>query len=295
MSKRSSLWGRIGNAIAWRRQIFEAKRVQFRMKFRTTMRWWFCRKGRPHGLPAPVIVSLTSYPKRYDTLPYTLKCLLTQTVRPDKVVLWIAHADMAALTPELRALEKAGLVIGAVEDLRSYNKIIPSLAAYPDAYICTADDDVYYERHWLEELVADVVPGEPVVTCHRVHEITVDGVGDYRRYREWVMETPRRGESAAFFPTGVGGVLYPPGVLAYSASDYAEIGEVCPRADDVWLYWIGRRNGARYKAIGTAKPILCWDGSQETALFLDNTLQDGNDPVIQEMARRHGYPAVHGV
>lgn len=38
------------------------------------------------------LISLTSYPPRYDTLEFTLKCLLSQTVQP-KVVLWLYKED----------------------------------------------------------------------------------------------------------------------------------------------------------------------------------------------------------
>lgn len=31
--------------------------------------------GKPHGLPKPLIVSLTSFPARYPTLPLVLKAL----------------------------------------------------------------------------------------------------------------------------------------------------------------------------------------------------------------------------
>ena len=48
---------------------------------------------KKHQLPAPLIVSLTSYPVRFKTLPKTLKCLLNQSIIPDKIILWIAYED----------------------------------------------------------------------------------------------------------------------------------------------------------------------------------------------------------
>ena len=40
-----------------------------------------------------VIVSLTSFPQRMYELHYTLYSLLTQTVKPAKVVLWLSYEE----------------------------------------------------------------------------------------------------------------------------------------------------------------------------------------------------------
>ncbi|MFD2440114.1 hypothetical protein ACFSS8_08530 [Paracoccus kondratievae] len=43
----------------------------------------------PHGLRAPLIVSLTSYPARFASLHLVLRSVLQQTVRADRVILWL--------------------------------------------------------------------------------------------------------------------------------------------------------------------------------------------------------------
>ena len=72
--------------------------VSFRLRDRylrlaVCWNWWrrSRRPGRPHGLPVPLIISLTSFPARYDTLHLTLKSLMGQSVRPDRVILWLAE------------------------------------------------------------------------------------------------------------------------------------------------------------------------------------------------------------
>ena len=52
---------------------------------------------RPHGLATELIVSLTSYPPRFAVLAKTLRSLIDQRVKPDRLVLWIAHDDTAQL------------------------------------------------------------------------------------------------------------------------------------------------------------------------------------------------------
>ena len=166
-------------------------------------RWHLRSGGQPHRLPARLIVSLTSYPPRFGTLVHSLRSLLLQTVKADRTILWIAHRDLPLLPADVVGIQAAGLEIRATDDLRSYKKIIPALDAFPDAFICTADDDQYYRPSWLEELIA-VARGDRVVTCHRAHEITFDAHGVFNPYNQWVLDTRRRGTMRALFPNGAG-------------------------------------------------------------------------------------------
>lgn len=252
-------------------------------------RWHLRSGGQPHRLPGQLIVSLTSYPPRFGTLVHTLRSLLLQTVKADRTILWIAHGDLPLLPADVVGMQAAGLEIRATDDLRSYKKIIPALDAFPDAFICTADDDQYYRPSWLEELIAGA-GGDRVVTCRRAHEITFNSHGAFNPYNQWVLDTRRRGTMRALFPNGAGGVLYPPGVLAHTAEDRAATMSLCPSGDDIWLYWIGRRNGATYRTTPRWRRLIEWPGSQDVALWRRNMLQGVNDQQIRSMAQRYGYP-----
>ena len=48
---------------------------------------------KKHSLDKELIVSLTSYPKRFDILPITIQSLLNQTVKPDRIILWLYEKD----------------------------------------------------------------------------------------------------------------------------------------------------------------------------------------------------------
>jgi hypothetical protein len=247
-------------------------------------------KRKPHSLSRTLIVSLTSYPPRYATLALTLRSLLRQTVKADRTILWIAHDDFELLPREVRNLQSRGLEIRLTDDTKSYNKILPTLDAFPEAYICTADDDIYYWPTWLEELVDGAGDNGRVVPCHRAHEIAFGSDGTIKPYREWAFDVERRGESERLFPTGVAGALYPPGILSHAAGDRVAALNICLYADDVWLYWIGRRNGARYRTVGRHRKLLIWPGSQVKSLWEKNG-SGGNDIQIRNMIDKYGFPA----
>lgn len=242
------------------------------------------RRGRAHGLPGKLIVSVTSYPARFKTLHLTLGCLLDQSVQPDRVILWIAHGDMAEIPAEVRQLERTGLEIRACDDLRSFKKLIPALEAFPKAFIATADDDVYYSRDWLEALVDGAK--ESVITCHRAHRIKRTAVG-MAPYLDWefdVQDDASRRPSSDLLPTGVGGMLYPPNSLNKRVTDRALFERLCPHGDDLWFYWCARLAGTLHKKVGGRMRLVMWPGTQESRLW-DANEAGGNDSMIAALER----------
>lgn len=245
--------------------------------------------GAPHGLPAPLIVSLTSYPARFGTLAITLKAILRQSVRPDKVILWLAEGDEEYIPPGVVALKSEGLEVAVCPDWRSYKKIIPTLSAYPEACIVTADDDVYYPRDWLAELV-QAASGRAQVVCNRAHRISLNGDLGPAPYEEWQHNIARPEQSALVFLTGVMGVLYAPGSFHEDVLRDDLFTQLSPGSDDVWLYWMHRMAGIEAQKIGGRARIVEWAGSQATSLRTENVTGSGNDHAVQAMLRRYGWP-----
>ncbi len=236
-----------------------------------------------------VVVSLTSYPPRYGTLHLTLKSLLAQSFVADRVVLWIAHGDMAQLPPAVTALKAAGLEILACDDIRSYKKMIPLLQQDRDVTIVTADDDIYYWRDWLRQLTDARRPERREVICHRMHRMRLDADGLPRPYSEWEFESANTESSRWNFPTGVGGVLYPAGVFRAEVLDVAAFSRLCPRGDDIWFWWMAGANGATFKRVPHSQEVHCWEGTQEVALWKDNVIGKYNDEQIAAMIATYGF------
>lgn len=268
------------------------------------LRWWRARlqafraglgragRPRPHRLPGRLLVSLTSYPARFETLHLTLRSLLRQNVAADEVILWIAHGDFALLPPKVRELEAEGLAIRGCDDLRSYKKLIFALEETPDAFIVTADDDIFYAPSWLEQLVRVFDPAEPTINCMRAHRLRSDRDGSIAPYRAWgweVRDTQARQPSVDIMPTGNGGILYPPGSLHPDVTDREAFQSLAPTADDLWFYWMGRRAGSRYKMAGKAFRLIAWPYPEDESLAGQN-IEGGNDRQINALQERFGNP-----
>lgn len=247
-------------------------------------------KAKPHGLESPLVVSLTSYPPRFRTLLPTLKSLLLQSVAADHVELWIAQADYGRLPRAVLALQSSGLAIRTCADLRSYKKIIPALAAHPDAVIVTADDDAYYWKGWLEGLTSAYRPERNEVLCHRAHEIVLEGDRP-ASYPTWRFETASTEPSRMIFPTGLGGVLYRPGILMADFARQDLFGKYCPTADDVWLFWMASLKGALFRKVGPVRRFILWPEARSTALYNHNVVgANANDVQIAAMIEAYGFP-----
>lgn len=238
------------------------------------------RHGCPHGLPGELIVSLTSYPARFGTLHLSIACLLDQSVKADRTILWIAHEDIGKLPAKVRRLKCRGLEIRACEDVRSYKKLIPALEAFPEAFIVTADDDIFFPHNWLEVLTR--TPERGVIACHRAHRLKRLKNGALRPYLEWqidVQDADARRASDDVFPTGGAGALYPPHSLDPSVTDRALFERLCPDGDDLWFYWCARIAGTLNKKVGGKMRLVPWPGSQACTLWSYNEA-GGNDRMI---------------
>ncbi len=246
-------------------------------------------KRRRHGLPQRLVVSLTSYPKRFPTIAPTLKCLLAQDVAPDHLILWIGHGLTAKLPRDVLVLQEFGLDIRETDDIGPFTKIIPSLEAFPHAFVATADDDLYYRPDWLRQMTAAFNPAAPAIICHRAHRIRLNEHGAPLPYWDWDMEVASPETSALLFPTGVGGVLYFPGALPPATLNRTQFQALSQHSDDMWLYWMERNAGVLITTLGFKQTLLFWNGSQDVGLFNTNVIGiQRNDIYIKNLYDAYG-------
>ncbi len=245
---------------------------------------------RPHGLPGELIVSLTSYPARFGTLHLTLRSLLAQSAKPDRLLVWVAHDDMPFVPQTVRALEQFGLEVRSCDDMRSFMKLVPTIDAFPDAFIATADDDIHYPREWLAALIDGACQVDPAIVSHRAHRPLRKACGARAPYRQWrfdVQDAGARATCSDIMPTGVGGVLYPPGSLHPMVTDRSAFERLCPHGDDLWFYWCARMAGTRFRKVGGRLRLIDWPTSQTSSLWAANK-RGRNDDMIQALEAEFG-------
>jgi len=224
-----------------------------------------------------LIVSLTSFGKRIYDVYLAIESIMQGTIKPNRIILWLAENEFKGkmLPRTLQLQQFRGLEILFCEDMRSYNKLIPSLKHYPNACVITIDDDVMYEYDIVERLVNSYLENPNAICACRIHKLTFDKEHKLNSYMNWAREISM-GErfSPYLFPTGVGGVLYPPHCLSEEVFNKDIFMEICPYADDVWFYSMALLNNTPITQVYTGKPkgyYMQLPSSLIDALSLENT------------------------
>ena len=248
---------------------------------------------KPHALNKELIVSLTSYSKRFNILPYSIQSILNQSVTPDRIILWLHKSDYNFLPVAVTNLVKLGLEIRFVdEDWRSYKKIIPTLLKYPDCYVVTCDDDIIYKPTLLEDLVTVHLRVGGII-AHRAHLVQIDQAGNLLPYSLWLQKTPARDfceiNSPLVFPTSGGGTLYPPNCFVKHVVQVDRALKLSPTADDAWLFFMASHKGTRSSLIGN-RGLIDINPNKGDSLWASNRKGE-NDKQIKNIINEFGMPA----
>lgn len=241
-----------------------------------------------------IIVSLTSIKERLSVIHICLESILSQKVKPDKVILWLSHEDNngkrileeSLLPRKLLRLKKAGLEIRFCRNVRSYRKLFFTLKEYPNDIIITTDDDVIYPPDWLKNMLESYKKNPRCVHFYRGRLMKMTDEGKLGNYKTWELYDRTKEPSLLLIPTGKDGVLYPPGSLNEEVFNERAFNELCPYQDDIW-----------FKAMTLLNNVLCQRvrpdhddfksivGSQTTTLYRDNTAN--NDMAVRNVFEKY--------
>lgn len=202
-----------------------------------------------------ITLSLTTFPQRINTVPHTIKTLLTQTLKPDRVVLWLAKEQFPngedELPQDLLNLKKYGLSIMWCSDLRSYKKLLPSLKEFSEDIIITFDDDIYYPEDTVEKLYNSYLKAPSCIHTNRARRLYVRNNKIYAENPAVIYWTRYKDCTFKNTLTGCGGVLYPPHALHDNVFNVREIKDLLPTQDDVWFWAMAVLNNTKIKVVSS--------------------------------------------
>lgn len=238
-----------------------------------------------------ITVSITTIPPRIKKVQQVIIRLLEQTVRPDRIVIYLGKDQFKGI--ELPGLLKAqmalfGVEVRYVEDIGPHTKYWYAIQEFPEDLVITADDDIRYPIDLIEELYESYKRHPKCVSARRCHLITFDENNVVKKYNEWkhkyseIVDTP----SMLLFPTGVGGVLYPPKVLHPEVLNLEILKKLSLKNDDIWLKFMEILNNT---PVVTTKPftIKHVKGSQKVALNQQNVAGGKNDSIIADLVNHY--------
>lgn len=227
-----------------------------------------------------IVVSLTTIPERIEIVWISIESIFRQTVKPDKVILYLGKDKFkdTQLPPSLLKLVDKGLTISYCEDLKPHTKYFYALADFNNCTVITVDDDVIYPSDTIANLVnlSEKFPGS--ICANRAHYITSKN-GLFLTYRSWIPNYKKIKEpSHLLMQTGVGGVLYPPNCLDNEVFNKLVFSEICANADDIWLKGMALKSNTKICTNSKFnKDFITIKRSQVKKLSADNVFGYAND------------------
>jgi glycosyltransferase involved in cell wall biosynthesis len=106
-----------------------------------------------------VVVSMTTSPKRINSIGKTIDCMMRQTLLPRRIVLNLPHVfkrDNSRFDKIPSFItENPLVVVNFTDDIGPATKILPTvkLVSDPEAYILSIDDDIYYPPDLIKTYV----------------------------------------------------------------------------------------------------------------------------------------------
>lgn len=217
----------------------------------------------------PLVISLTSMPSRISKVYLTLETLLSQSIKPDYITLWLGD-DITSVPDSIKRLEPRGIQVFFRKDIGSYKKEIYVLRELPGSILVTADDDIMYPKNWLEKLYKSYLENSKIIPCYSGNLIQFDNQGNLAKYRSWshpVSTNP----SLLLCPFTGAGALYPPGSLHSDVCKEDLFLKLCPNNDDIWMKFMSLLNGTPCKMVNKkATGLFIIIGSQTTNLNKTN-------------------------
>jgi hypothetical protein len=249
---------------------------------------------KPHesssNLPE-VMVSLTTYGDRLQTVDLAIKSILAGSVQPNRIVLWLDNDTNSVLPESLVELQNLGVEIRrGIENLGAHKKYFYAFKENPNSIVITIDDDVMYPTDTVETLLKGYNAHPGCIIARRVHRMLYDSNLKILPYQQWDWEWQKGSDPRMdIIALGVGAVLYPPHPLRSDVLDADAIKAYAQPADDIWL-----KVNEVLKGIPTAwapcDKVHPWTipNSQKTALYSSNVGGGRNDLILRDTLNYFG-------
>lgn len=253
---------------------------------------WYYHNIKKKSISSPeeadYVVSLTTYPARVGNVWRVIEMAANQRGIKEKyaICLYLIKSEFEGidLPAKIKELQARGLTVKFNEEnLKCHNKYFYAFKDYPEKTIITIDDDLQYNHHTISGLIKKNKEYPKCIIYNRGNRIL-----NNEPYNNWPFVENMTCPQQDVFPTGVGGVLYPPHCCNEFVTDMGVIKKTCLRADDLWLNFMSRLNHTKVVQSGLKSTYMVLpDTSQQTALWLVNNdvVQVGNDVQINEITK----------
>lgn len=237
-----------------------------------------------------VVISVTSYPARFCFLARTLRTLITQTVRPDSIRVYIEEKDIGSLGNDLKGLAQYGVEFcPTASGWRAATKLIPELLR-EDArqdLILYLDDEIVYDCRLVENLLFSMEKNQESDVIFNWGDIVPKWSTEedcLPAYKTWLTTDRDKSSHKYIIPLGVAGVLIKRHSIPLEVTNFEQFSRVSSSNDDLWFWCHFVQKDLRLsKSFRFSEPPIYWKGSQEQALWKTNAVQGENDVIMKRL------------
>ena len=192
-----------------------------------------------------IIVSITSYPKRFAFLPQLMRFIRKQSFHINNIIFFIYEEDIKYFDLHIDDIN----IILVNENLRPHLKYYYAMTLYRDYAIITIDDDIGYAKDTFESLFNAYIDNPNIISGRRTHLMTFKRNGELRGYFEWIFSQQFINESNFnLVLTNNGGSIFPPDILNIN-EDFKPIINETITCDDLTLKYYANLKGIPHKWI----------------------------------------------
>lgn len=239
-----------------------------------------------------IIVSLTSFPARINNVWMVIECMLRQTIKPYKIILWLSQEQFPRkdiLPKSLLERENDVFNIRLVkEDIRSHKKYYYVSKEYPDSLIFLIDDDIFYTTKILERSLEKYNHFPHSVISNYGCQIKYDDNGKHLPYLTWGEINTN---DNIFFGSG-GGTLYCPRDLHNDLTNISLALKLTPLADDIWLNAMARLVGTKVISVSKKQILPIFNEHSEDLsrinIGMSNDGLSNNDKQLEALESYYG-------
>ena len=178
-----------------------------------------------------IIVSFTSYYKRFGILTNVIQSIKQQTLLPKKILLVLYKDDFYKYKLNLTGIE----IIKVNKYIKSHKKYFYSMINYRDYAIITLDDDIFYPSDTILSIYESYIKHPNIISGRRSHLMRYKKNNELKKYANWIIDQKIvNGSDYNVFITTGAGAIYPPDILNIKEKHLNLINEVIT-TDDIIL------------------------------------------------------------